>query len=138
MKIVVCGSMSNYPKMVKLKEKLIALGHEVALPDPSNDKQLQEIINNNYEDTYELKMKYDYIRKHYAKIVSGDGVLIANYEKNGVKNYIGGNSFLEMGYAFSMNKPIFLVNPIPAIEYYYNEMVAMKPIVVGDNLKLIR
>lgn len=138
MKIVVCGSMSNYPQMADLKNRLIAGGHEIMLPDPSNDKQLNEIIENKYVDTFELKIKYNYIKKHFQHIVKGDCVLIANFDKNGVKNYVGGNSFLEMGFAYTMNKPIYLLNPIPSIEYYYNEMAAMQPIILYGNIELIK
>lgn len=130
--------MSNYPKMIDLKNRLIYFGHEVILPDPSNNAQLKEIISNDYVDTYQLKIKYDYIRKHYNNIVIGDCVLIANYAKKGIENYIGGNSFLEMGFAYTMDKPIYLVNPIPSIENYYHEMVAMKPILLNNNLELIK
>ncbi len=129
--------MSVYPKMIDLKNQLTILGHSVIIPSPSSDEQLQEIINNKYIDTYDLKMKYDYIKKHYANIVEADCVLIANYDKNEVKNYVGGNSFLEMGYAYSMNKPIYLVNSIPLIEHYYHEMIAMEPIIINGDLKKI-
>lgn len=83
MKIVICGSMSHYLKMVELKNQLISLGHEVILPALGTDERLKEIAENKYTDTYQLKIKYDYIRKHYNHIVQSDCVLIANYDKNG-------------------------------------------------------
>jgi nucleoside 2-deoxyribosyltransferase len=137
MKIVICGSMSHYLKMKELSEQLKSLGHKVILPEINTNKQLEAISLNKYTDTYSIKIKYDYIRKHYNQITKSDCVLIANYDKKGIRNYIGGNSFLEMGYAYIMEKPIFLLNPIPKIRLYYHEMVAMKPIIINNNLELI-
>ncbi len=102
MKIVVCGSMTNFLKMLELKKQLDVMGHKVILPNPDMDDQLKEIAANKYVDTHQIKVKYDYIRKHYNHIVEGDCVLIANYDKNGTKNYVGGNSFLEMCFAYTM------------------------------------
>lgn len=136
MKIVVCGSMSNYLKMKALKDELLKNNHEVILPDPSTNRQLQEIIKQDYVDTSDLKLKYDYIRKHYDHIVEADFIIIANYGKNGIENYVGGNSFLEMGFAYCLGKPIYLVNPIPQIDFYYHEMVAMKPSILNGNLDI--
>lgn len=127
MKIVVCGSMTSYPKMVKLKSKLERLGHIVVLPDPAKCEHIKQIAQNNYIDTYKLKIKFDYIRKHYKNILKSDCVLIANWPKNKEKNYIGGNAFLEMGFAHILKKPIYTLKPIPKNKYYYHEMKAMKP-----------
>jgi len=64
-------------------------------------------------------------------------VLVANVERKGVKGYIGGNSFLEMGFAFVLNKPIYLLHEIPDINYK-DEIEAMIPIILnGDFLKII-
>jgi hypothetical protein len=138
MKIVVCGSMTNYLKMLDLKTQLSLLGHEVVLPNPSDKSHISDIKSNKYEDTYELKIKYDYIKKHYCHIVQSDCVLIANFDKNGIKNYIGGNAFLEIGYAHVLNRPIFLLNPVPDIEFIYNEILATQPKIIDGDLNKIR
>lgn len=127
MKIVICGSMTSYPKMVEVKSTLEKMGHVVILPDPAKNSHLKEIVDNKYEDTFRLKRKYDYIRKHFCNIVTSDCILITNWDKKGIKNYVGGNAFLEMGFAHILNKPIFLLHPIPTIDYYYHEMMAMNP-----------
>jgi hypothetical protein len=58
--------------------------------------------------------------------------LVLNYTKNN----IGGNTFLEMGVAFHINKPIYLLNNIPELNYK-EELLALKPIIINNNLKLI-
>ena len=55
---------------------------------------------------------------------------------NGIPNYIGGNTFLEMGFAHVLNKKVFLLNNIPAMPYD-DEIKDMQPIVLnGDLLKI--
>lgn len=135
MKITVCGSMTNYGRFVVLKRELESMGHCVILPEPASCVSKNQIQVGKYIDTYKLKIKYDYIRKHFANILLSDCILVANYEKSGVKNYIGGNAFLEIGFAYFINKPIFLLNPVPKIKYYYHEIKAMKPVILVGDLK---
>jgi hypothetical protein len=63
--------------------------------------------------------------------------LILNYEKNGVANYIGGNTLMEMGLACWLNKPIYLMNPVPADLSYSEEIRGMRPIVIDSDLSLL-
>ena len=53
----------------------------------------------------------------------------ANYDKHGIKNYIGGNAFLEMGFAHVLGiKKFIYLNPIRKMPYYETEIVAMRPL----------
>jgi predicted RNA-binding protein with PUA domain len=65
-----------------------------------------------------------------------DAILILNLEKNNIKGYIGGNTFLEMGFAHVLNKKIFLLNEIPEMGYK-DEIVAMKPVILEGDLNRI-
>jgi len=47
-------------------------------------------------------------RRYYEIIKECDAILVLNLEKNKIKNYIGGNTFLEMGFAHVLNKKIYL------------------------------
>jgi hypothetical protein len=76
------------------------------------------------------------IRGHFKKVAKGDAVLILNYTKDGVENYIGPNSFLEMGIAYFLGKKIFLLNPIPR-SYLWEEVKAMQPVVLNGDLEKI-
>jgi predicted RNA-binding protein with PUA domain len=62
--------------------------------------------------------------------------LVVNEDLNGIKGYIGGNSFLEMGFAHVLNKKIFLLNPISEMGYE-DEIVAMKPVILNGDLDKI-
>ena len=108
------------------KDILEKKGHEVILPVMKNFKEEGR--------TGELKIKHDLIREHFRKIDRSDAILVLNYDKNGIKNYIGGNSFLEMGKAYDKGIPIYLLNSIPEI-LYKDEIIAMQPIVLHGNLE---
>lgn len=108
-------------------------GHE-AFPSSFNEQYLG--LSDEEKETLKLKHKYEHdaIREHWDVIGTCDKVLILNYDKHGIAGYIGGNSFLEMGFAYIQNKPIYLLQDIPKIPYYETEIIAMKPIVIKDDL----
>ena len=65
----------------------------------------QEKENGNFADR---AIKYDSIRAYWAIIKDADAILVANFDKNGIKDYVGGNSFLEMGFTHVLkNRSIF-------------------------------
>ena len=103
--------------------------------------ELDNLENNesymaNDEDRINAKIEYDFIREHFKKVEASDVILILNYSKKGIEGYIGGNTFLEMGYAFGLGKKVYLLNPIPQMDYY-TEMVAIQPTILNGNLNLI-
>ena len=59
---------------------------------------------------------------------------ITEKEKNGIKNYIGGNCLMEMGQAYVNNKKIFLLNGLPGQVSYLAEIKAMQPILLHGKL----
>ncbi len=65
-----------------------------------------------------------------------DAVLVLNFEKNGIKNYIGGATFLEMYDAFRLKKKIFLYNDIPE-GILKDEIVGFNPVLIGGDLRKI-
>lgn len=83
------------------------------------------------------KITHDLIRRHFNLIIQSDCVLIANYMKKGVENYIGGNTFLEMGFAFVLGKPLFVINPLPELPYI-TEIQGMRPYILDNDLSKIK
>lgn len=71
-----------------------------------------------------------------SKAKESDAIIVINVDKNGIKNYIGGNTFLEMGFAYVLDKKLFLLNDIPKVNYK-DEIVALKPIILNGNIELI-
>jgi len=66
-------------------------------------------------------------------IEKNDAVLVLNFEKNGLQNYIGGATFLEMYDAFRMAKKIYLFNEIPE-GIMKDEINGFSPTVIRTNL----
>lgn len=141
MKIVICGSMAFAKEMKKTKVLLEEMDHQVSIPEFTDETiknpEWHESIHGAGEH-HKFKKKYDLIRSHYKKIEKADAILVLNYKKKGVANYIGGNSFLEIGFAYILGKKIFLLNPIPKFDFYYEEILAMDPIVLKGDLKKIK
>ncbi|MFA5931307.1 MAG: hypothetical protein WC821_03265 [archaeon] len=134
MKITLCGSMTSFSKMQEISKRLKKLGHKVNLP--LFDKTANYTTWDK-EEAIKVKLANDAITVHYNLIKNSDAILVVNEEKKGVKNYVGGNSFLEIGFAFILKKKIFLLNDIPELSYT-SEIVAMKPICLNGKLELIR
>lgn len=136
MRIGVVGSMQYTEKMLELRDRLAELGHDsfvttLASPFIGKTDEEKEIIK------IEQKNNQDAIREFWHLMQGADAILVANYDKHGIENYIGGNTFLEMGFAHILNQKIFLLHPIPNMPYYKTEIVAMKPTVIKGDLHKI-
>ncbi|MBT4192585.1 MAG: hypothetical protein HOE11_04710 [Candidatus Diapherotrites archaeon] len=135
MKIVLCGSMAFAKKMIQTKNELIALNHE-----PNLNELIEGYVKKDpgvSEAIIENKIKYDIIKVYFEEIKNSDAIIVINEEKKGVKGYIGGNAFLEMGFAYVLDKKIFLLNDIPDLPIK-DEIIAMKPVVLNGDLSLIK
>ena len=106
MKIAICGSMKLSKDMIKLKAGLMALGHEIVLPRHTEEYARMNTSDHIHNESVKNKINNDLIRHYYEQIGENDAILVVNRDLNGIKNYIGGNSFLEMGFAHVLNKKI--------------------------------
>jgi hypothetical protein len=77
------------------------------------------------------------LNEHYRNILASDAILVVNFEKNGIKNYIGGTVLMEMGQAYGNRKKIFFLNGMPAGLPYMDEIEAMDPVCLDGNLAAI-
>ncbi len=78
------------------------------------------------------------IRDFWEKIKQSDAILVLNFDRRGVANYIGGNTLMEIGFAHVLNKKIFLWNPVPEIPYYKSEIEATRPVIINGDLSLVK
>jgi hypothetical protein len=137
MKIGIIGSMQFVDKMLETKEKLSKMNHDVFITSMHKTligKSDQEIEKIKLDQKYNM----DAIRVFWREMQGADAVLVLNLDKNGIKNYIGGNTLMEIGFAHVLNQKIFLLNSVPEMPYCKTEIEAMKPIVInGDLTKII-
>jgi len=136
MKIAICGSMIFSKEMVEIADKLEQKNHEIILPRNAEKRAKNDLTNETSHESIRNKVDNDLIRDYFNKIKNADAILVVNMEKNKVKSYIGGNSFLEMGFAHALNKEIFLLSDIPEM-IYTDEIKAMQPIILRGDLERI-
>ena len=147
MNITICGSIAFYDKMLDIKKELEQLGHQVKLPpfevknENGNMIPVKEYYSKRKAETnnnsWIWNRKEEAMRLHFQKVEWSDAVLILNYAKNNILNYIGANTLLEMGLAFYLNKKLFLLNNIPKISYK-EEILGMKPVIINNDLRKIK
>jgi len=153
MKITLCGSIAFYSEMEKIKTDLEIQGHEVFIPLLSNEapdemgggntiyfgKYIEENggINAFPAEHHVWDLKKKAIQDHFEKIKWGDAVLVCNYEKRGIAGYVGGNTLIEIGVAFFLNKRIYILNTVSSELSYKQEIYGMKPIFLNGDIGLI-
>ncbi len=136
MRIAVCGSMIFSPEMVEVEKRLRNLGHEVTLPAFTEHYATLDTRDSMHCESAHNKIEHDLIRDYFEVIKNHDAVLIYNCSKNGIENYVGGNTLIEMAFAHVLNKRIFMYNPMPDMNYR-DEMEAMQPTILDGNLERI-
>jgi nucleoside 2-deoxyribosyltransferase len=144
MKIVICASVDLTPRIKEVKDFLEAMGHTTFIPRTSEriiagEISLAEFLavkEREGDGKFRQEASEDLIKRYYNFIKESDAVLVLNEEKKGIKNYIGGNVFLEIGFTYILGKKLYLFNPIPDLSYS-DEIKAMKPIVINGDLTQI-
>jgi len=141
LKITICGSIKFAKELVDIYKQLENFGHKPMMHEEMfgiADGSAKELISGIEINHAEVKKNNDFIRWWHDCIKSGDAVLICNFDKNGVKNYIGGNTLMEIGFAHVNNKKVFLLNPIPEEVSYADEIKAMVDEVLCGDLSKIK
>lgn len=146
MKITLCGSIAFIDEMDAARKELESMGHEVKLPplEVADGEGKMIPVKEYYalrkaaadDHDWIWKRKAEAMRGHFDKVVWADVILVCNHDKNGVTSYVGANTLLEMGLAFHLEKPIYLLNSIPEVSYK-EEILGMWPIVIDGDLKKI-
>jgi len=112
------------------KIELEKMGFSVLMPSEEGTDIEYSLLS----ELEQINLKQQFIDTHLAKISSSDAILVANYTKNGVENYIGANSFLEIVAAYLLKKKIFLLHAVPD-QSNKIEIQALRPIELQGDLK---
>jgi hypothetical protein len=135
MKILIISSKAFYDRIPAIQKTLENAGHTISLPNCFDDPGTEARYRNKGKEEH-AKWKASML-KHSAGVINNmDAVLVLNFEKNGVKNYIGGATFLEMYDAFKLNKKIFLYEDIPE-GILKDEISGFSPIVINGELGMV-
>jgi hypothetical protein len=153
MKITICGSIGFYKEMELARDQLLSLGHEVKIPELAleapaevgGDKKVyfgKHIEENGGIEEFPAEhaiwdLKEGAIRDHFEKIDWADAILVINEEKRGITGYIGGNTLIEVGVAFYLKMPIYILHPVSSELSYKQEILGMKPVMLEGDLQLL-
>jgi len=144
MRITISGSIKFASQLVEIYGRLKEMGHEPLMHGQmfgiaeGTAEQLDHVPTGDLSEHAEIKRKYNYIKWWNNCIKSGDAILVCNFDKNGIKNYIGGNTLMEIGFAHVNDKKVFLLNPIPEEVSYFDEIAAMTDLVINGDLSMIK
>lgn len=143
MKIGLMHSLDFAAEVLEIKNRLEEKGHTVSLcysvgKIKEGNFSVKEVLDLKAKGNFsDYTISKDLIRWNWERLQKDDAILAINLTKKGIENYIGGNTFLEMGFAHILNKKIFLWNDIPNM-LYTDEIKAMQPIIINRNLDLIK
>ena len=139
MNLVVLASMAAAKEMVEAKDYLEQQGHIVIIPEHTEKYASGEMLDVGGSEGARRKIKDDLIRKHYNLICGNDAVLTLNaVAKRGILHYIGGNTFLEMGFAYIEYKRIFLLFDVSDQQQSIaQEVEAFQPVILNGDLDII-
>lgn len=141
--IVICSSASFYTQVLEVEDTLKKMGFLVSIPLTANKMKRSgdfrvETYKTWFKNPNDYKRKTFLTKHHFNKIVNGDITLVLNYEKNGIKGYIGGAVLCEMAIALQFKKKIYVLNPIDESCSYKEEILAMSPIILNGDLPRIK
>lgn len=141
--ITICSSASFYRDVFEIKKQLEKRGFKVKIPQTAykmkksgnfNVKDYKTWFNN--KDDYKKKTKL--INDHFRKIIQSNAILVVNNEKRGISGYIGGNVLMEMTIAHYLKKKIFIWNDINSDLPIEEEVRALSPIFIHQDLPKIK
>ncbi len=135
MKIFICASKYNYHRIPDIALMLEKKGHVLTMPNSYDNPFMEEEIKKLSKEKHIL-WKKEMLKKDEKNIEPQDAILVLNFEKNGIQNYIGGATFLEIYTAFRLGKKIFLYNPLPQC-LFTDELCGIDPIIIKGDLNEI-
>jgi diphthamide synthase subunit DPH2 len=141
--IVLCASVAFYEHVNQLADELKALGFNAVVPETASkmrksgnyDVDSVKTWLNNPEYLHE---KARLMRGHFDKVAGGDIVLVVNDEKHGIRGYIGPNVLMEMGLAFHLKKPIYVLQTTGKEMTNHEEVAGMGSVFIDGDLTKIK
>ena len=137
--IVICSSASFYEKIFPIQKALRKFGYKVIIPITAHRMKKSNNFNVDSYKTWHNNPN-DYRKKkalmdgHFKKIIKGDAILVTNFDKKGIRGYIGGNTLMEIAIAYHYKKPIFILNNIAEDLAIKEEIYGVNPIFIKGDL----
>ncbi len=130
-KILLCGSLSQYKEIIKVRDNLKRFGFKkVVIPE-----SIKEIIRGKSPKNFSKELFRKRTLLHVKRVKISDAILVVNVKQKGINGYLGANTFWEVGQAFFNNKPVYFFYDIPRWSFYRDELETFKPIALKGNLR---
>lgn len=141
--IVICSSAAFYEHANQLKAKLEAAGFKVIVPATAVQMEKDgnydvDAVKTWYKDSAHFHIKTMKMRDHFDEVAAGDAILVVNDKKRDIEGYIGPNCLMEMGLAFYLHKPIYVLNKIGKDMPFYEEVLGMDSVIIDGNLGKVK
>lgn len=138
MKIMICASVSYAKEMLSAKKLLERDGHTVLMTDDIKHHAEHPQIKSDISQEMEFIGEQNFIDEGFKKISECDAILVLNYEKNGIKGYLGTAVLMEVAVAYYLKKKIYLLNEIDKKQRYSIEIHQIKPSVINRDFSKIK
>jgi len=136
MKVFIACSKHFYGRVKEIAGTLEKSGHRVSYPNSYDDPLMEEKLKR-MSPREHIKWKAAMMKKDRENIESQDAILVLNFEKKGVPNYVGGATFLEIYKAWELDKKIFFYNPLPNCSFT-DELAGISPVIINGDLSLVK
>lgn len=117
-RVALCGSMTFYPLMLDLQDRLLREGVPSLVPEAEDHVRSAEPPT--AFKHFKRQASFAYLKK--IRDPKTFAVLIVNPDKHNIPGYIGPNTFAEIAVAFAQSKRVYLLYDIP--EIYADELTA--------------
>ncbi len=135
---MIIGSTVFAKQMLEVKSELQNLGHEVETPSNLEAHVADPTLRDNHPLDKELISGKNVMHVGFDRVSWSDAVLVLNYDKNGIKGYVGASTIMEIGVAGHLRKKIFVLNPINADQRYTHEIDVLGGEIIDGDLSKIR
>lgn len=136
MKILFICSKHFYERIEEIANFLKNKGYKITYPNSYDNPMMEEKMKKMRKEEHKV-WKRKMLKKDEENIKPQDAILVLNFEKRGIPNYIGGATFLEIYKAFELGKKIFFYNPLPNCSFT-DELKAIDPIILNKNLEMVK
>lgn len=140
MKLTICWSSAFKNEMLEYRDALWELWHEwIVHPDYEHlvAWTKPELANQIKHEHSEAKKVNGYIKWYNDAIVWSEGILVLNFDKKWISNYIWWNTLMEIWFAHVNDKKVFLLNDVPEVSYK-DEILAMYDKILDWDLSKIK
>lgn len=123
MKIAIVGSITFEDRIQSIRRELEESGFSVWAPIDGNDT------------SPEAMRRYNQTSRD--NIGSSHAVLVVNERKHDIDGYIGANVLIEIGIAYALHKPTYLLNDYDKDQSNATELAALTEGVIGNVQNLV-